>query len=82
MKPKIIYGAAINLNGLWGPYRMTYNKSLDIYFDKTGNFSVKRTGKHIPYNGIVTFGSINHKSTVLWTEGVKATMKMLKSWCR
>lgn len=79
MKPKIIYGAGINLSGLWGPYKMSYYKALDEYFDKSGDCSIKQLGKHQPHGDIITFASTTRKETILWVRGVKATMKMRKS---
>ncbi len=81
MKPKTVYGAAINLTGLWGPYKMKLHGDLDEYYDKSGNFCVNKIGEHQPCSGVITFASIDPKEVRLWVKGVKATMRMLKNWC-
>jgi len=81
MKIKVVYGAAINLRGLWGPYKMKYYEDLDEYYDKTGNFSIKKVGEHQPCDGIITFASASRAKTQTWVQGVRATMRALKGWC-
>lgn len=81
MKHKTIYGAAVNMVGMWGPKEMTLHQwGLKHYYDKTGDFSVEKLGEH-HHDGIITFASVNRKETALWVKGVKASMKMLKNWC-
>lgn len=80
-KPKIIWAAAINLSGLWGPFKMKLHEDQQIYYDRTGNFSVNDYGL-MQTDGIVTYGSPSQKATEIWVSGVKTTMRMLKRWCQ
>ena len=78
--PKIIWGAAINLSGLWGPYKMRYSEESEIYYDRSGNFSIDCVGLN-PKDGIIEFGSESENETKLWVSGAKAAMTMMKQWC-
>lgn len=82
MKHKIVYGAAVNLRGVWGPIKMTPSK-YDIlgYWDKTGNFSISKLGER-NHDDVITFASPDRTKTALWVKGVKASMEMLKKWCQ
>jgi len=80
MKPKTIYGAAINLVGVWGPKKLSYAEDICEYYDRTGNFSVKKLGQHKD-GYIITFASTSKEEVELWVSGVKAAMAMLRNWC-
>ncbi len=82
MKPKVVYGASVNLSGVWGPSKMKYDPDLKDYWDRTGDFSINRIGEHHPHDGIITFASTSRKETLLWVKGVKAAMQMLTNWCK
>jgi hypothetical protein len=84
---KVYYGNSINLSGLYSkkPVRCdsvaTYDNNK--YWDKDGDFCVDINKLGIEYKEcIVTFSSENEKEVQIWTDGVLATMKMLKSWCK
>lgn len=79
--PPEIYGAAINLTGAWGPYKMYYNENIDEYFDSSGDFSIKKLG--LDNRGqIIAFGSTDRNEVKLWVSGVKAAMKLMSEWCK
>lgn len=83
MKHKIVYGAAVNLSGVWGPKKMTLDQyGQKHYYDQTGEFSVEKLGEHHHDYGIITFASPDRTKTALWVKGVKASMKMLSDWCK
>jgi hypothetical protein len=78
--PKVIWGAAVNLSGLWGPYKMKYDQQSETYYDRLGNFSVDCIGLN-QKDGVIEFGSESEEETKLWVSGVKAAMKMISRWC-
>lgn len=80
-KPDVVWGAGINLMGLWGPYKMRYNKDLNGYHDRTGDFSVKGIGTRKESYGIYTFASTWRRETNLWMSGVRSSMIVIKEWC-
>ncbi len=84
---KIYYGNSINLSGLYckEPIKCdricTYKDN--IYWDRIGDFSIDSNKLGLYYgDGIITFSSENEQEVRLWTEGVIATMKMMRSWCK
>lgn len=79
-KPKIVWGAGVNFMGLWGPYKMHYNKELEMYFDHSGEFSLTRL-KNKTQGSVITFASTNKEETKLWVRGVKSAMSVIKKWC-
>ena len=80
MKNKKIWGAAINLVGVWGPFEMFFDHELNQFFDKARDLSIDKIGKTVGY-GVIEFGSRDKKEVEIWVDGVKSTMKMLKGWC-
>ncbi|UCG02565.1 MAG: hypothetical protein JSW11_00950 [Candidatus Heimdallarchaeota archaeon] len=79
MDKKDVYGAAVNLSGLWGPYKMSWDEECNQYYDKSGEFSVNQLGEY-HRDGVIEFASQNKNETFLWASGVKAAMKMLREW--
>jgi len=76
MKDKIIYGAAINLVGIWGPKKMVWHNRCKQYYDNSGNFSIDKLGLN-EKDGITEFSSTNKKEVELWVEGAKAAFKRI-----
>ncbi len=81
MKHKVVYAAGVNLAGLWGPFKMSYKKGLNEYYDRSGNFSIQKIGEQSSYGSIITFTSSKRKEAVLWAKGVRASMTLLANWC-
>jgi len=79
MKNKIIYGAAINLVGVWGPLKMELNKEQKVYYDKSGNLSIRKIGLNI-YEDVIEFGSKNKKEVEIWVNGIKCAFKRLSDF--
>jgi hypothetical protein len=84
---KVYYGNSLNLSGLYSKKTVgcdrvtTYDNNL--YWDKDGNFCVDTRKLGVEYKDcVVNFTSENEQEVKVWTEGVLATMKMLKNWCR
>jgi len=74
---KIIWAAAINLNGCWGPNKMVYNEECETYYDKDGDFSVEDTGLIIR-DSIITYANTEKAFVQLWIDAVIATMDFIK----
>jgi hypothetical protein len=79
MKNKIIYGAAINLIGVWGPLKMEWNENCKEFYDKTGDFSISKIGLRIEED-IIEFGSKNKKEVEIWVNGIKCAFKRLSDF--
>jgi hypothetical protein len=79
-KHPMIWAAAMNLNGCWGPCKMKYDEECDEYFDIKENFdfSVKGCGTNAK-DGIVTYGNTSQEAVQLWLNGVKTTMEFIKN---
>lgn len=80
MRNENIWGAAINLSGVWGPVKMSFDHEGDKFYDKNGNLSVDKIGKTVGY-GVIEFGSRDKKEVEIWVDGVKSAMKILERWC-
>lgn len=85
-RPKVVYGAGVNLSGLWGPVKMKYHESDCVegeftYWDKEGDFDVEDIGL-IEKDGHITFADPDKRTVETWVSGVKTTMKMLQKWCQ
>lgn len=76
-KHPLIWAAAINLNGAWGPCRMKYDEECDTYFDKGGDFSVEGCGVY-DHGGLITYGNTDRSAVELWIKAVKTTMDFIK----
>jgi len=79
MKNKTIYGAAINLVGVWGPLKMRWNENCKEFYDKTGNFSISKIGLNIKED-VIEFSSINKKEVKIWVNGIKCAFKRLSEF--
>jgi hypothetical protein len=81
MKNKTIYGAAINLVGVWGPLRMKWNENCKEFYDKTGNFSISKIGLNIKKEcDVIEFASKNKKEVETWVNGIKCAFKRLSEF--
>jgi len=80
-KPKIIYGNAVNLSGLYNksPMRLKWNEELEGYWDSFGDFEVDNVGE-VARDGFIAFASVSKQDVENWTRGALAVMKMLNSW--
>jgi hypothetical protein len=81
MNNKIVYGAAINLVGIWGPKNMIWDNECEQYYDSSGNFSIDKLGLNEKY-GITEFSSTNKKEVELWIGGAKAAFKRINIFTR
>lgn len=83
MKDSVVFSNSINLGGLYSPrpIRLQWNKSLNSWWDKEGNYEATKLGV-FEEDGLVQFTSLDRQEVEFWTLGVKATMKMLKRWVR
>jgi len=84
---KIYYGNSINLSGLYSkvPIKCDHVADYDktTYWDESGNFEVNSNKLGTTKtDDCITFSSENENDVILWTEGVLATMKLLKRWCK
>lgn len=71
----------INLSGLWfkKPVKAYWEDALGCWYDASGNFNADNLG--IEYkNSCVTFASYSKKEAELWTQGVLATLKLIREW--
>ena len=83
MKPKIVYGAGVNLSGVWGPCKMYYNEEHEEYYDSSGNIllCLNGIGEYKENNRRTTFASTNEREVEIWVSGVKSAMRILRNWC-
>ena len=83
MKPKVVWAAEVNLNGLCNrkPVRCTYNEELLSWWDKTGNLEVTSLGM-VQRSGYVEFASKSRKEVEIWIEGALAILWVLANFAR
>ena len=79
MRKKIIYGAAINLVGVWGPTRLKWDETAKEFYDRSGNFSISKIGLDIKEH-VIGFGSENKKEVDAWVSGIKCAFKRLSEF--
>jgi hypothetical protein len=89
---KVYYGNMINLSGLYSKkpikcyvqskyFDMLTDKSI-VYWDKDGNFNIDSGNLGIESkDGYIKFTSENEDEVKIWTNGVLASMSMIKRWC-
>ena len=84
--PEEVWAASINLSGLYSktPMRclLDINNDNDCveWWSEDKNFSVRKLGLESA-RGYISFASTKKKDVVIFIDGVKATMKLMKTWC-
>lgn len=80
---EVYYGNMINLSGLYSdkPIKCAKQGS-SSYWDEEGDFDINPNKLGIEIrDGYIKFTSSNEKEVQLWTDGVIASMKIMKKWC-
>ena len=79
--PEGIWGNAVNLSGLWSiePLKLVYDDELFKYVSEDGDFIQETVGHSASY-GHLAFTSEDREEVVLWTEGVKSAMALVRQW--
>lgn len=78
---RVIYGNMVNLRGLYSqtPLTLHYEEEGEQWYDATGNFSASGIGIGTS-PGCITFASTSKDEVSAWTDGVLATMALLRRW--
>ena len=80
-RPKKIWAAGVNLSGIWGPYRMTWDPVCKKWYDSSSDFDVEKMGE-FRGAGRITFASEDKAKVKLWLSGAAAFRVIISEWCR
>lgn len=83
----VLWANSMNLVGLYNdkPIRLTKEDSelMDYsWWDEEGEYDCPGPGFHEDHNyQVIQYASHDRQKVVAWTQGVLATMKMMRKWC-
>lgn len=80
MEIKSCWMMGVNLNGLWDnkPKKGIWNKHLNCWYDKSGNFNVNKIGLEIE-DCIVRFASYNEKDIEIFILGARSLSNLIQN---
>jgi len=81
-KPKVIYGAIINLSGLFynEPIKCIWDYEADCWCSRKFDFDIDTLGLKVSDWGCVTFSSTDRKEVAAWIQGARAATHMMRQW--
>lgn len=80
-RPRMIYGACINLSGLYSakPLRCYFDKYAVTWYDTDANVAIDQLGLVVKQS-VITYASTKESDVSAWIAGVRSAMTLLRQW--